>query len=152
MASRKPVPPRATSARSIKAIQPDLPVDDTPPKRKRSRSNASLAPLPSLVDVAAGNSRVDRWRDVARLVIVTIGVSLALMVTNRTAVGPDILSALDWGAYLLPPVLVSVGLDILRRSAHERPLLRFEEINGIIALFLAGIVAFGSQHHGGPIG
>ncbi|MDB5076408.1 MAG: cell division protein FtsK [Chloroflexi bacterium] len=105
-----------------------------------------------MLDVTAGTSRVDRWRDVARLVIVTIGVSLALMVTNRTAVGPDILSALDWGAYLLPPVLVSVGLDILRRSAHERPLLRFEEINGIIALFLAGIVAFGSQHHGGPIG
>jgi S-DNA-T family DNA segregation ATPase FtsK/SpoIIIE len=31
-------------------------------------------------------------------------------------------------------------------------LLQFEEASGIVALFFSGLVAFGSHHHGGPLG
>jgi DNA segregation ATPase FtsK/SpoIIIE, S-DNA-T family len=154
MASRKPSPPRSVSSRVPKAVARDD-VDalkPLPPRRPRQpRPAPVLSTMPTGMQTAA-TSRADRWRDVARLLIVTIGVALALMVSNRTSIGPDVLSALDWGAYLLPPVLVAAGLDILRRTARQRPLLRFEEVNGIVALFLAGLVAFGSQHHGGPLG
>ncbi len=152
MASRKPSPPRSPVPRAPKALIGGEALGAAAPRRSRaSRSTPSTTVSP--VDLQSGStSRADRWRDVARLIIVAIGVALALMVSNRTAIGPDVLSALDWGAYLLPPVLVAAGLDVLRRTARQRPLLRFEEVNGIASLFLAGLVAFGSQHHGGPIG
>jgi S-DNA-T family DNA segregation ATPase FtsK/SpoIIIE len=152
MASRKPDPPRRLAPRVPKALAEDKALKPSPPQRSRAPKPTPLVALPPLTTQGGTPSRADRWRDVARLLIVTIGVALALMVSNRTAVGPDVLSALDWGAYLLPPVLVAAGLDVLRRTALQRPLLRFEEINGVVSLFLAGLVVFGSQHHGGPIG
>jgi S-DNA-T family DNA segregation ATPase FtsK/SpoIIIE len=103
--------------------------------------------------MSLGSSRhADRWRDAARVAVVSIGMALSLMVVHGTGLGPAALSAFDWAAYPLPLFLAAIGLDLLRRTAGERPLLHLEEVNGLISLFLAVLITCGSQHHGGPLG
>ncbi|HWE63180.1 MAG TPA: DNA translocase FtsK [Chloroflexota bacterium] len=159
MVSRKP-----TTSRKLPLPGVVTPADATPPSsadtsrarrttRARSASGASAKRGPQPVrDSMAIAGRDERWRDAARILIVTVGVALLLLVANRSMFGVVVVTSLDWGAYLAPPLLVVMGLDLLRRVDGGRPFLRFEEVNGLIALFLGALTAFGARQHGGLIG
>ena len=148
MAVRKPAPQGTQGSRGSKAPVPVERVRRKRAARARAGDIVSAGDPPS----SLGPSRRERWRDAARLVVVTVGVATAMMVVNRTAAGPAAISALDWAAYLLPPLLVAAGLDLLRRSTGGRPLLHVEEISGLVALFCSGLIALGSGHRAGPLG
>ena len=160
MATRKivpgaelPVPLARPAARRARSSAPK----QTPPRaptQSRQKSLAALAAesLELQEDTLRRGSTADRRREASRIVVVMLGVALLLLVINRSAAGQVLATALDWTAYLVPPVLVAVGLDLLRRAGGGRAFLKFEEINGIAALFLAGLVFCGTQHHGGPLG
>jgi DNA segregation ATPase FtsK/SpoIIIE-like protein len=145
MAVRKPVPQGSSGARPEKPAGREA-AEQPPVRRTRAKGTALIAAP------ASGSPRAERWRDAARVLVVAAGVAVASMVANRTAGGPAVLSALGWAAYLLPPVLVALGLDLLRRTTHAGPLLHMEEVSGIAALFAAGTVSLGALHHAGPAG
>ncbi len=148
MAVRKPVPQSGPASRGPKTSHQTEKAQRT--RAKRAGTGDSAVPVDGQwVPVV---SRSERWRDAARLSVVAVGVGLALMVVNRTAAGPFVVSALDWAAYLLPPLLVAAGLDLLRRTTRGRPLLHLEETCGLLALFAAGLVSLGAGHHAGPFG
>ncbi len=148
MAVRKPVPQGRQGSRGSRALTPA----DKPQRAKTTRARAhEIAPAEERQPRFSSSQR-DRWRDAARLLVVSAGLAVALMVANRTAAGPAVISALDWAAYLLPLLFIAVGLDVLRRSTRGRPLLHLEEVCGLLALFGSGVVALGGGHHAGPLG
>ena len=130
---------------------PERPVPRQP-RQHRPRAAEPASPEPVELAPRPSSEGVERWREAARIVVVMIGAGVLLALIHHSPIGQGIASALDWSAYALPPALIAVGLDALRRLQGARPLLRFEEFNGILALFLAVLVATGAPHHGGPIG
>ena len=111
------------------------------------------APVPELVPPATPRPALTQVRrDALRLLVVMAGVGLLLLMINRSGAGLAIASSLDWAAFLVPPAVVAIGLDLLRRVGGDRPFIRFEELNGIAALFVAGLIFCGGRHHGGPLG
>ena len=148
MAVRKPTPQGSQGSRGTKT-----PVSVEKGQRTRApRARAAGIEISPVNREHVDPSRRERWRDAARLLVVTVGVAAGLMVVNRTAAGPAVVSALDWAAYLVPPLLVAAGLDLLRRTTRGRPLLHLEEICGLLALFGSGLIAFGAGHRAGPFG
>ena len=160
MAANKSTLPRPAAERASRApraeITPpsDLPMVLPPPPRaaRPKRPTVKQSPPPTAKPRAAASTVGARRREAARIVVVMGGAALFLLVLNRSSVGLLLLDALDWGAYALPPLLVAASLDLLRRATGGRPFLRFEEINGMLALFVAVLIAVGAQGHGGPFG
>jgi len=151
----RPAPVRAPRAPRAETTPPsDLPMVLPPPPRtaRPKRPTAKHSPPPMAEQGGITSAVGARRREAARIVVVTGGAALFLLVVNRSSGGLLLLDALDWGAYALPPLLVAAVLDLLRRATGGRPFLRFEEINGMLALFAAVLIAVGAQGHGGPFG
>ena len=160
MAANKSTLPRPAAERAPRVPRAettppsDLPMVLPPPPRaaRPKRPTVKQSPPPMAKPRDAASTVVARRCEAARIVVVMGGAALFLLVLNRSSVGLLLLDALDWGAYALPPLLVAATLDLLRRATGGRPFLRFEEINGMLALFVAVLIAVGAQGHGGPLG
>src|SRR5437016_176968 len=115
MASRKLEAARPVSARSSLPAPGGLEAAKVRSLRARRAVDVEplLAPVPSVRVVA--NATGGRWREAARVLVVGCGVALLVLVANRSGMGLFALAALDWGAFLLPFLVVAVGLDGLRR-------------------------------------
>ena len=94
------------------------------------------------------------WSEVGRLVVLIVcALLLVLIVRGGNQVYQLAFTTFGWLAYLVPVVACVIGFDLLRRRSGDLPLLRFEETNGIILLFVALAVALaGLGLPGGYVG
>ncbi len=149
MASRKPLAPIAAPDPSPRraAAAPASPAK--PASRRRVRAVPIPVPEPILPAVSHGGARL---RDVARVGILTAAMAILLLVAKNGPAGSALLHVLGWSAYLLPLVGAAVGLELLRDGRRWRSWPRMEEINGVLSLYLAGLIVCGGWGHGGILG
>ena len=120
------------------------------PPRRRVKAPTTLPPEPH----SARQRVTTLWPEVARLVILLVcALLLVLIVRGGNQVYQVAFTTFGWLAYLAPVVACVIGFDLLRRRSGDLPLLRFEETNGIILLFVALDVALaGLGLPGGYVG
>ncbi|HXT35946.1 MAG TPA: DNA translocase FtsK 4TM domain-containing protein, partial [Chloroflexota bacterium] len=94
----------------------------------------------------------DHWRDVARIAVVAAAMALILLVIKNGPAGAAVTGVVGWSAYLLPVAAAAMGLETLRRAEGSRPWPRLEEVNGLLLLYLAALLASGGWGHGGTLG
>ncbi|MGH2347769.1 MAG: DNA translocase FtsK, partial [Chloroflexota bacterium] len=147
MATRKPLTP-ATADGPAPRRSPSSP---TSPGKPAARRRVRSTPVPEVIAPEVEGRR-GRSRDVARLGILTAAVAVFLLVAKNGPAGSALLNVFGWSAYLLPSVGAAIGLELLRDGQGPRAWPRLEEINGLISLYLAGLIVCGGWGKGGTLG
>jgi hypothetical protein len=147
MATRKPLAP--ASAAGPPSRRP--PTAPSPTGKAAARRRVRPVPVPEVIAPEVEGRR-GHSRDVARVGILTAAVALLLLVANNGPAGSALLHVLGWSAYLLPPIGAAIGLELLREAQLPRAWPRLEEINGLLSLYLAGLVVCGGWGKGGTLG
>ncbi|HVA89096.1 MAG TPA: DNA translocase FtsK [Chloroflexota bacterium] len=146
MATRKSIAPAAATSQAPRPAPPP-PRSDKPATRGRVKG----APPPVVLPTTP-RRLPDRWRDVARIAVVAAALAMIMLVIKNGPAGAAVAGVVGWSAYLLPVAAAAMGLEALRRVEHASPWPRLEEVNGLLSLYLAGLLACGGWGHGGTLG
>jgi DNA segregation ATPase FtsK/SpoIIIE, S-DNA-T family len=112
------------------------------PKKQQSRT-PEKASTPSLFS----NLSLDRKLDILGLALATAGMLslLSLISANRSSMTGTILNLLrqsvGWGAFVLPLVLLILGIWLILRHFERIPQVSLERVAGFILLFVSLLVA-----------